>query len=67
MGRAKENVLGFTKEELFVVEAALRARMIRLQEHANFIHSHGSRVEVRWYNESVVETEELLKKVTDLL
>lgn len=67
MGRAKENPLGFTKEELFVIEAALRARKNRLQEHANFIHSNGSRVEVRWYHESVIETEELLKKVTDLL
>ena len=63
MGVTKE----ITKEELFVIEAALRARLLRLQEHANFIHSYGSRVEVRWYNESVTETEEVLKKITDLL
>lgn len=67
MGRAKENVLGFTKEELFVVEAALRARKHRLQEQANFIYSAGKEAEVRWFGESLKETEDLLEKVTKAL
>ena len=57
----------FTKEELFVIEAALRARKNRLHEHSNFIFKEGKPAEIRWFQESLEETEELLKKVTELL
>lgn len=57
----------FTKEELFVIEAALRARKHRLYEHGNFILKEGKPAEIRWYQESLEETEALLKKVTEAL
>ena len=57
----------FTKEELFVIEAALRARKNRLHEHSSFILKEGKPAEVRWFQESLEETEKLLKKVTEAL
>ena len=57
----------FTKEELFVIEAALRARKNRLHEHGNFILREGKPAEIRWFQESLDETESLLKKVTEAL
>lgn len=57
----------FTKEEMFVIEAALRARKKRLLEHGNFILKEGKPAEIRWYKESLEETEVLLKKVTEAL
>ncbi len=57
----------FTKEELFVIEAALRARKNRLQEHGNFVLKGGKPAEIQWFQESLEETEELLKKVTEAL
>lgn len=57
----------FTKEELFVIEAALRARKTRLYQHGNFVLEGGKPEEIRWYQESLEETEALLKKVTEAL
>ena len=57
----------FTKEELFVIEAALRAREIRLLEQAAFVIKEGTNAEIQWVQDSVTETVLLLKKVTEAL